>query len=72
MNKGKLTLSLLSVTALLVLASCDPLVKSDDGYVMTITSPNGTEIHYTADDLFNQYKGNASGVASSMKPSSKS
>jgi hypothetical protein len=30
---------------------------------MTITSPNGTEIHYTADDLFNQYKGNASGVA---------
>ncbi len=63
MNKGKLTLSLLSVTALLVLASCDPLVKSDDGYVMTITSPNGTEIHYTADDLFNQYKGNASGVA---------
>ncbi|MFA5235711.1 MAG: peptidylprolyl isomerase [Bacilli bacterium] len=63
MNKGKLTLSLLSVAALLVLASCDPLVKSDDGYVMTITSPNGTEIHYTADDLFNQYKGNASGVA---------
>jgi hypothetical protein len=63
MNKGKLTLSLLSVTALLVLASCDPLVKSDDGYVMTITSPTGSEIHYTADDLFNQYQGNASGVA---------
>jgi hypothetical protein len=49
---------------LLTLASCgEPLSESDQGYVMTITSPSGSEIHYTADDLFEQYKGNASGVA---------
>jgi len=64
MNKGKLTLALLSVISLLTLASCgDPLEESTEGYVMTLTSPNGTEIHYTTADLFERYKGNATGVA---------
>jgi len=63
MNKGKLTIALLSTVSLLTLASCgDPIKESDDGYVMTLTSPNGTEIHYTASDLFDRYKGNATGV----------
>jgi len=64
MNKGKLTLALLSMVSLLTLASCgDPLEENTDGYVMTITSPSGSTIHYTTDDLFSQYKGNATGVA---------
>ncbi len=64
MTKGKLTFALISLASLVTLASCgDPLVESDDGYVMTITSPNGTEINYTSADLFDRYKGNATGVA---------
>ncbi len=64
MNKGKITFALLSMVSLMTLASCgEPLKESDEGYVMTITSPNGTEIKYTADDLFQDYKGNATGVA---------
>lgn len=64
MNKGKLTFALLSMVSLVALSSCgDPITESDEGYVMTLTSPDGTDIHYTTEDLFAQYKGNAVGVA---------
>lgn len=61
MNYLKTTLGALALVSLTVLASCDS-VTAQEGVVLTVKGSTET-LEYTAEDLFSQYKGNATGVA---------
>lgn len=63
MIKGKKVAGVVGLLTLLVVSSCNPVKPSDEGYVLTLTNPNGEKINYTTDQLFGRYKGNATGVA---------
>lgn len=62
MKKGKLTLGLVIGLSVVALSSCDSLTRNNQGYVLTMTGPDGTIINYTADEFYSQFKTNANGV----------
>lgn len=62
MKKGKLTLGLVIGLSVVALSSCDALTRNNQGYVLTMTGPDGTIINYTADEFYSQFKTNATGV----------
>jgi parvulin-like peptidyl-prolyl isomerase len=64
MNRKKLSIAAFSLVALTALSACsNPLTKNDAGRILTLKDKDGTEIGYTADQLFSQYRGNEVGVA---------
>ena len=62
MKKGKLTLGLVIGLSVVALSSCDALTRNNQGYVLTMTGPDGTIINYTADEFYSQFKTSANGV----------
>lgn len=64
MNRTKLTVATLALVSLVSLSACNnPVTNNDEGSIITIKSADGTNIGYSADDLFNQYRGNQTGVS---------
>jgi parvulin-like peptidyl-prolyl isomerase len=64
MNRTKLTVATLALVSLVSLSACNnPVSNNDDGLIITINGANGASIGYSADDLFNQYRGNQTGVS---------
>jgi parvulin-like peptidyl-prolyl isomerase len=64
MNRTKLTIATLALVSLVSLSACNnPVTNNDEGLIITIKGANGTDIGYSADDLFEQYRGNQTGVA---------
>jgi hypothetical protein len=61
MKNFKFSIGALALVSLTVLASCQPVTEKT-GVVLTLTG-NSEPIEYTADDLFDRYSGNATGVA---------
>ena len=64
MNRTKLTVATLALVSLVSLSACNnPVSNNDEGLIVTINSADGASIGYSADDLFNQYRGNQTGVS---------
>ena len=64
MNRTKLTVATLALVSLVSLSACNnPVTNNDEGSIITIKSADGASIGYSADDLFNQYRGNQTGVS---------
>ena len=64
MNRTKLTVATLALVSLVSLSACNnPVTNNDEGSIITIKGADGANISYSADDLFNQYRGNQTGVS---------
>jgi parvulin-like peptidyl-prolyl isomerase len=64
MNRTKLTIATLALVSLVSLSACNNSVTTnDEGLIITIKGADGTDTGYSADDLFEQYRGNQTGVA---------
>lgn len=64
MKKSKLTLSIMaSLLTTMSLAGCSEAVtKGKDGYILTLTNSSGAVVNVTADELFDSYYNDVSGV----------
>lgn len=60
MKKAKLAAGILtSLMCVGALAACNEVKYSSDGYILTYKASDGSEKHYTADDLFRSYYSDA-------------